>query len=74
MREEFDLSEMKPQKNPYARRLKKQITIRLGEDVLAYFHAMAAETGVPYQRLIDLYLRDCMESHRRISVEWVERP
>jgi predicted DNA binding CopG/RHH family protein len=74
MRDEYDLSTMTPQKNPYAKRLKKQITIRLGEDVLEYFKAMAAETGMPYQRLIDLYLRDCMASHRRIAVQWEERP
>ncbi|MCB9542083.1 MAG: BrnA antitoxin family protein [bacterium] len=74
MREEYDFHEMAPRKNPYARRLKKQITIRLGEDVLAYFNAMSDETGVPYQRLIDLYLRDCMTSHRRISVRWEEQP
>lgn len=73
MRDEYDLNEMKPRKNPYARRLKKQITIRLGEDVLEYFKDMAAETGVPYQRLIDLYLRDCAASHRRITIQWEER-
>ncbi len=73
MREEYELSEMTPRKNPYAKRLKKQITIRLGEDVLTYFREMSEETGVPYQRLIDLYLRDCMESQRRLSVQWVEQ-
>ncbi len=74
MRGEYDLSGMTPRKNPYAKRLKKQITIRLGEDVLGYFKEMAAETGMPYQRLIDLYLRDCMASERRIAVQWEERP
>ena len=74
MREEYDLSEMQSRKNPFAKRLKKQITIRLGEDVLGYFKDMAEETGVPYQRLIDLYLRDCMTNQRRISVQWEERP
>ncbi len=74
MRGEYDLNEMEPRKNPYAKRLKKQITIRLGEDVLGYFKDMAEETGVPYQRLIDLYLRDCMTNQRRISVQWEERP
>ncbi len=70
MRKEYDLDKMPSEKNPYASRLKKQITIRLGEDVLAYFKEMAATTGMPYQRLIDLYLRDCMASDRRISVRW----
>lgn len=74
MRDEYDLSAMKPRANPYAKRLKKQVTIRLGEDVLAYFKDMSAETGVPYQRLIDLYLRDCVEHARRISIRWDEQP
>lgn len=74
MRDEYELGGMTPRKNPYAKRLKKQITIRLGEDVLDYFKEMSEETGVPYQRLIDLYLRDCMASHRRISVQWEEQP
>lgn len=74
MRDEYELNAMTPRKNPYAKRLKKQITIRLGEDVLDYFKAMAAETGMPYQRLIDLYLRDCMASDRRLSVRWEDQP
>jgi predicted DNA binding CopG/RHH family protein len=74
MREEYDLGEMTPRKNPYAKRLKKQITIRLGEDVLDYFKEMSAEAGVPYQRLIDLYLWDCMANQRRIAVQWEEQP
>ena len=74
MRDEYDLSKMTPRKNPYASRLKKQITIRLGEDVLHYFKEMANETGMPYQRLIDLYLRDCMANERRIAIQWEEGP
>lgn len=74
MRDEYDLGGMTPRENPYAKRLKKQITIRLGEDVLNYFKEMSEETGMPYQRLIDLYLRDCMTSRRRISVQWEEQP
>ena len=67
MREEYDLSKMKGRKNPYAKRLKKQITIRLGTDILDYFKSMAEETGVPYQNLIDLYLRDCVVSKKRLK-------
>jgi uncharacterized protein (DUF4415 family) len=55
---------MEGRKNPYARRLKKQVTIRLEEDVLAYFKRMAEEQGIPYQNLINLYLRDCMAQGR----------
>lgn len=74
MREEYDLNGMTPRKNPYAKRLRKQITIRLSEDVLSYFKEMSEETGLPYQRLIDLYLRDCMTSNRRLSIRWEDHP
>ncbi len=70
MRREYDFSTMKSRRNPYARRLKRQVTIRLGEDVIAYFKQMAEETGVPYQSLINLYLRDCAASQRRLSMSW----
>ncbi|MDH2919561.1 MAG: BrnA antitoxin family protein [Sideroxydans sp.] len=55
---------MKSRKNPYAAKLKKSVTMRLGEDVVGYFKNMAEEQGVPYQSLINLYLRDCVTSHR----------
>ncbi len=70
MKKEYDLKSMKRQKNPYAKRLKKQVTIRLGTDIIEYFKSMAAETGIPYQNLINLYLRDCVASHRKLSLEW----
>ena len=69
MRKEYDLSKMKFKRNPYAARLKKPVTIRLGADVVNYFKAMAKDMGVPYQNLINLYLRDCAQSHRKI--EWI---
>ncbi|UQG61709.1 BrnA antitoxin family protein [Marinobacter sp. M3C] len=70
MKAEYDLSSMKSRPNPYAARLKKPITMRLGEDVLNYFKEMASETGVPYQTLINLYLRDCMANKRTIDIRW----
>ena len=70
MRDEYDLSALKSRQNPYASRLKKPITIRLGEDVIDYFKRMAEETGVPYQSLINLYLQDCANQQRRIQVSW----
>ena len=70
MRKEYDFSSMKGRKNPYATRLKRQVTIRLGEDVIAYFKQMADETGIPYQSLINLYLRDCAANQRRLSMSW----
>ena len=70
MRESYDFSNSKP--NPYAKRLKKQITIRLDDDTISYFKNMAESKGLPYQSLINLYLRDCAASHREIEVSWSE--
>jgi uncharacterized protein (DUF4415 family) len=70
MRDEYDFSTMQGRKNPYARKLKTQVTIRLSEDVLAYFRALAEETGIPYQSLINLYLRDCVAQGRRPALSW----
>ena len=70
MKDEYDFSEMKSRKNPYASKLKKPVTIRLGEDVISYFKDMAEETGVPYQSLINLYLRDCAAHHKKIDISW----
>lgn len=70
MKTEYDLSKMKSRKNPYADKLRKSITMRLSEDVIGYFKKMADETGIPYQSLINLYLRDCVSQHRRIDISW----
>ena len=61
---------LKGRKNPYAKRLKKQITIRMGVDIIEYFKGMSADTGIPYQNLINFYLRDCVQSGRKISIKW----
>lgn len=70
MRRQYDLARMKSRRNPYAARLKRQITIRLGVDVIDHFKALAEETGLPYQNLINLYLRDCAAKGRKPSVVW----
>ena len=70
MKKEYDFSRMKSRKNPYASKLKKPVTIRLSEDVIEYFKEMSAESGVPYQSLINLYLRDCAIQHRTIDIQW----
>lgn len=70
MKAEYDLSKMKSRKNPYASKLKKSVTMRLSEDVISYFKEMADEKGVPYQSLINLYLRDCIAQHRKIDISW----
>ena len=68
MRKEYDFS--RSRKNPYASQLKKQITIRLDEDSITYFKAVSEDVGIPYQSLINLYLRDCAASHRKLSLNW----
>lgn len=70
MKSEYDLANMRSRKNPYASKLKKPVTMRLSEDVIAYFKEMAEEDGVPYQSLINLYLRDCVAQHRKIDIRW----
>jgi len=70
MRKEYDLTKLKSRRNSYAKHLKKQVTIRLGVDVITYFKDLADETGIPYQNLINLYLRDCVASKRKPSLEW----
>ena len=70
MKKEYDLAKMKSRPNPYAKRLKKQITLRIRPDVIDYFKDMAEEKGIPYQSLINLYLQDCMASRRKLTMKW----
>ena len=70
MKKEYDFSKMKGRKNPHAKNLKKQVTLRLGTDVIEYFKIMAEETGIPYQNLINLYLRECAHSHKKLNLNW----
>ena len=70
MKKEYDLEKMEWRRNPYAKQLKKQITIRMGVDILDYFKTLALETGTPYQNLINSYLRDCVVHHKRPSMKW----
>ena len=71
MKKEYDLSRMKSRPNPYAARLKRQITIRLGLDVLEYFKKLSEENGIPYQNLMNMYLRECVAHRRKPSLRWV---
>jgi hypothetical protein len=68
MEPEYDLSKMKKRPNPFAKQLKKQVTISLGIDAIEYFEMMAREEGISYQELISLYLQDCVTDGRKISV------
>ncbi|MBL8516256.1 MAG: BrnA antitoxin family protein [Betaproteobacteria bacterium] len=68
MRKHYDFS--KARKNPYAAQLKKSVTIRLDEGSISYFKGLADETGIPYQSLINLYLKDCAASGKRLDLSW----
>ena len=70
MRDEYNIRELNPRKNPYASRLKKQITINIDGSTIDYFKSMAAADGIPYQNLINLYLRDCADNRRKIQMSW----
>lgn len=68
MRKEYDFSNAK--KNPYASQLKRQITIRLDGDAIDYFKSISEKVGIPYQSLINLYLRDCAAERRTLNISW----
>lgn len=68
LEKEFDFS--KAVKNPYAKALKKQVTINLDENVIIYFKEKADQTGIPYQTLINLYLKDCVTNNRNLELTW----
>lgn len=71
MKKEYDFS--KARRNPYAKKLKRPVTIRLDEQTIDYFKDLAEETGIPYQTLINLYLRDCASTGRKVSLNWKRR-
>ena len=74
MKSEYDFFKLKSRKNPYAAKLKKPVSMRLSEDVVTYFKAMANEAGLPYQSLINLYLRDCVIQNRKVRIAWPSKP
>ena len=68
MRREYDFS--KSVKNPYLKKAKQQVTIRLDQDTISYFKAMSRKNGIPYQNLINLYLRECALAGKKVSIKW----
>lgn len=70
MRTHYDFSGMKGERNPYITRLKQPITIRLDKKTVTYFKALATELGMPYQNLINLYLRDCALHCKKLALKW----
>lgn len=70
MREHYDFENMKGEKNPYTKELKQPVTMRLDKPTISYFKSLAEELGMPYQSLINLYLRDCALHHKKLSLKW----
>ena len=70
MREEYDIKNLNPRKNPYANKLKKQITINVDSSIIDFFKSLSNDTGIPYQTLINLYLRDCVQNNKHLNISW----
>ena len=70
MRKEYDIKNLNPRKNPYTKKLKKQITINIDNDTIEYFKSLSSQTGIPYQTLINLYLTDCAEHNIMPQIAW----
>ncbi len=70
MRDNYDIDKLNPRPNPYAKRLKKTITINIETSIIEYFKRQAERTGVPYQTLINLYLNDCVQNNRELNITW----
>jgi predicted DNA binding CopG/RHH family protein len=70
MREEYNIEELNPRKNPYSGKLKKQITINIDISTIEFFKNMSSETGIPYQTLINLYLVDCAKNNKKLTMSW----
>ena len=71
MRDHYDFATMKSRKNPYTKYLKQPVTMRVDRETVDYFRQMAEKTGIPYQTLINLYLRDCAQQQRKLEMQWL---
>ena len=70
MREEYDIQSLNPRRNPYVKKLKKQITINIDNDTMDYFKGLSESSGIPYQTLINLYLSDCAAHQKKLQMTW----
>jgi predicted DNA binding CopG/RHH family protein len=70
MRDEYDIDKLNPRPNPYAKELKKQVTIKIAPSTINYFKEQADKVGIPYQTLINLYLSDCVNNKRELHMTW----
>lgn len=71
MRDNYDIEKLNPRTNPYAKKLKKQITINIDVETVDYFKDLSVETGIPYQTLINLYLTDCVQQKKKPKFDWI---
>lgn len=70
MKREYDITKLNPRKNPYTKKLKKQVTINIDNDTIDYFKDQSKKSGLPYQTLINLYLADCASRRRTLNLSW----
>ena len=70
MKKEYNLGKIKRRRNPYISKLKEQITIRIDKDTITYFKDLSEKNGLPYQSLINLYLKDCAKEKRKLEMSW----
>ena len=70
MKEEYDIKNLNPRKNPYTKKLKKQITINIDNDTIDFFKGQSEESGIPYQTFINLYLTDCAKQKKQLNMSW----
>lgn len=70
MREEYDIKNLNPRRNPYVKKAKKQITINIDNDTVDYFKGLSERSGIPYQTLINLYLSDCAAHQKKLHMTW----
>ncbi len=67
MREEYDIKALNPRKNPYAKKIKKPVTMNMSVTTIEYFKAMSDESGIPYQVLMNYYLDDCVKQKKKLQ-------
>ena len=70
MQKEYEIDKLNPRPNPYAKELKKQVTIKMSPSVIDYFKQESVACGIPYQTLINLYLVDCVKEKKKLTLSW----
>ena len=67
MRDEYDIKNLNPRRNPYTKKMKQQVTMNMNTTTVDYFKSMSSESGIPYQTLINLYLDECVKERKTIE-------